>query len=48
MEQKRENLLNLALETPQEERIRTENLNVANEATTSTCEVIAKSHGAQA
>ena len=48
MEQKRENLLNLALETPQEERIRTENLNVGYEATTRSWEVIAKYHGALA
>ena len=45
MEQKRENLLNLALETPEEERQRTENLNVGFDTATRSWEMIVKFHG---
>ncbi len=45
MNQKRENLLNLALETPPEERERTENLNVGYEPATKSWELIVKYHG---
>ena len=44
MSQKFENLLNLALETPEEIRIRTGNLNVGYEAEKRTWEVIVKYH----
>lgn len=45
MNQKRENLLNLALETPEQERIRTENLNVGFDTAARTWELIVKYHG---
>lgn len=44
MSQKFENLLNLALETPEEVRVRTGNLNVGYEAENQTWEVIVKYH----
>ena len=44
MSQKFENLLNLALETPEEIRVRTGNLNVGYEAENQTWEVIVKYH----
>lgn len=44
MSQKFENLLNLALETPEEVRVRTGNLNVGYEAENRTWEVIVKYH----
>ncbi len=45
MEQKRENLLNLALETPEEEREQTENLNAGFLPETRSWEMIVKFHG---
>ena len=45
MEQKRENLFNLALETPEEERERTENLNVGFDPAVRSWEMIVKYHG---
>ncbi|MCM1102146.1 MAG: S8 family serine peptidase [Clostridium sp.] len=45
MSQKRENILNLALETDEQERARTENLNVGFSAATRSWELIAKYHG---
>ena len=45
MEQKRENLFNLALETPEQERERTENLNVGFDPAVRSWEMIVKFHG---
>lgn len=45
MNQKRENMLNLALETDEAQRARTENLNVGFDAATATWELIVKYHG---
>ena len=45
MDQKLENILNLALETPEEEREQTENLNVGYSAETRSWELIVKYHG---
>lgn len=45
MNQKLENLLNLALETPETERIRTDNLNVGFDGKSRTWELIVKYHG---
>lgn len=45
MSQKLENLLNLALETPEEERLRTDNLNVGFDGENRTWELIVKYHG---
>lgn len=45
MNQTLENMLNLALETPEEERIRTENLNVGYNGTTRSWELIVKHNG---
>ena len=45
MSQKFENLLNLALETPEQTREKTDNLNVGFEAAENTWEVIVKYHG---
>jgi hypothetical protein len=45
MDQKLENVLNLALETPEEERIKTDNLNLGFDNATRTWELIAKYHG---
>ena len=45
MDQKLENILNLALETPEEEREQTESLNVGYSAETRSWELIVKYHG---
>ncbi len=45
MNQKLENLLQLVLQTTEETRIQTENLNVGFEASTKTWELIVKYHG---
>ena len=45
MDQKLENILNLALETPEEERQQTESLNVGYSAETRSWELIVKYHG---
>ena len=45
MDQKLENILNLALETPEEEREQTESLNVGYSAETRSWELIIKYHG---
>jgi len=45
MDQKRENLLNLSLETPEEERMQTQNLNVGFDPETRSWEMIVKYHG---
>lgn len=45
MSQKFENLLNLSLETPQQERIKSGNLNVGYEAATDTWELVVKYNG---
>ena len=45
MDQKLENILNLALETPEEEREQTESLNVGYNAETRSWELIVKYHG---
>ncbi len=45
MNQKLENILNLALETDEEERLRTENLNVGFDEETQSWELIVKYHG---
>ena len=45
MDQKLENILNLALETPEEERKRTESLNIGYSAETRSWELIVKYHG---
>lgn len=45
MDQKLENILNLALETPEEEREQTESLNVGYSAETHSWELIVKYHG---
>lgn len=45
MDQKLENILNLALETPEEEREQTESLNVGYSAESRSWELIAKYHG---
>lgn len=48
MNQTLENMLNLALETPEEERIQTENLNVGYEESTRSWELIVKYNGSLA
>ena len=45
MDQKLENILNLALETPEEEREQTESLNVGYSAESRSWELIVKYHG---
>ena len=45
MDQKLENILNLALETPEEEREQTESLNVGYSAEIRSWELIVKYHG---
>ena len=45
MDQKLENILNLALETPEEERKQTESLNVGYSAESRSWELIVKYHG---
>jgi hypothetical protein len=45
MDQKLENVLNLALETPEEVRVKTDNLNLGFDDQTRTWELIAKYHG---
>ena len=45
MNQKLENLLNLALETPEAERMRTDNLNVGFDGQSRAWELIVKYHG---
>ena len=47
MDQKLENILNLALETPEEEREQTESLNVGYSAESRSWELIVKYHGSQ-
>ena len=44
-DQKAENVLNLAVATPEAERQRTEDLNVGYDATERTWEIIVKYHG---